>query len=95
MLIKYLNLCYLYIIKIFEENNQNIKENKDLEEIEVDIIKKIDKINLNESMDFYENLYRSRPTNIKNKECKKKYIMIFLMKLWKMFIKFYLYKILN
>ena len=46
-------------------------------------------------MDFYENLYRSRPTNIKNKECKKKYIMIFLMKLWKMFIKFYLYKILN
>ena len=40
MLIKYLNLCYLYIIKIFEENNQNIKENKDLEEIEVDIIKK-------------------------------------------------------
>ena len=76
------------------ENNINIEEDNDYENIEFDvIINKTDKINLNDSMDIDENNddFDEDVYDIKNKKLKKELTKIFILKLWRMLIKFKIY----
>ena len=77
------------------ENNINIEEDNDFEDIELDdIINKTDKINLNDSMDVDANndyLDEDASIDMKNKKIKKEHTLIFLLKLWRMLIKYKIY----